>query len=445
MRAPSAAATRGAGHGPSKRAACLACLALALGALGLTQALRDGPRTALAAPVTLLRSAYAALSLDLEARLDTREPGAGALVVLGPTGEDVRLSGELDEGAADRLRALLDAHPAVARLHLTSEGGLVDEGAAIGEIVASRGLVTYVPDYCVSACTLAFVRGRERWIVAQARLGFHAPYEPGLFGQDFQADSAPERALYLGAGLAPDFVDAALATASDDIWIPDPERLRAGGVITGVVDTERFPDSTLDGIADAGHARAAVLRNLPLLAGFEARAPGVVDALAADYLEGYRAGRSEAEGLADLRRGAAEAVARAMRRADDATLVALARVLVRAMERARDGESPADPVEACAALSTAGGLVRAAAVLGTAGVDDPSGLVARAVGAPGDVFGEGARIDAGPVAGPVAGEGCSQRLARYAEALARPAPGRALRALLLPAPARPALAAFARP
>ena len=461
MRAPSTAASRGAGHGLSMLTGCLAaCFALALGAAGLTQALRAGPLATITAPAALLEAAYATLSLELEARLETREPGAGALVALGPAGGDVRLSGELDEGAADRLRALLDAHPEVARIHLTSEGGLVEEGQAIGDLVAERGLVTYVPDYCVSACTLAFVRGRERLIVAQARLGFHAPYEPGLFGRDFQADSAPERALYLRAGLAPDFVDAALATASSDIWIPDPERMRAAGVITGVVDTGRFPDSTLDGSADPAHARSAVLRNLPLLAGFEARAPGVVDALAADYLDAYRAGRSEAEGFAGIRRGAAEAVARAMRGADDATLVALARTLARAMERVHDGDgAPADRAETCAALSTAGGLVRVSSIPGADAPAGPAALVGRAVGGGsrrGEWVGEArasgiwaieddARSSAGSVAAPAAGHGCSARRARYAAALARPDPAAALRPLLFPAPPHPAREASARP
>ena len=50
------------------------------------------------------------------------------------------LGGDLTEGVAARVARLLGAHPGIARLHLTSDGGLVEEGSAIGALVAARGL-----------------------------------------------------------------------------------------------------------------------------------------------------------------------------------------------------------------------------------------------------------------------------------------------------------------
>lgn len=237
-----------------------------------------------------LGSLYARVSLDLESRFQTRTTSEETVITLGPGGHDVRFAGDFSEGVAARLQTLLEANPSVLRIHLTSEGGLVDEGEAVGALIASRGLTTYVPDYCVSACTLAFVRGRERLVLEESRLGFHAPYEPGLFGQDFQAESGPERAAYIAAGVAPEFVDEALSTPSEDLWIPDTERLVSSGVATGIVDLNRFPDSTLDDGPTLARARAVLVEENAELARLT---PESLDAIASWYLDAYRQGLSE--------------------------------------------------------------------------------------------------------------------------------------------------------
>lgn len=328
-------------------------IGLAAASLGAATVVQAHLRSGIEPAETGLFGIYARLSLELELRLGTDEPGTPTRIVLGPGGRDVRLSGELSEGAAARLERLLEQNTQVERIHLTSEGGFVDEGEAIGEAIAAHGLSTYVPDYCVSACTLAFVRGRERFIVPATRLGFHAPYEAGLFGQVFRTDGAPERAAYVAAGVAPDFADAALRVASQDIWFPEPAELVRARVATDVVDTNRFPDSTLDDGDDAAHARAAVLRNLVVLQLFEGRAPRVVDGIAGWYRNSYRSGVSEGESVEGLKRLAARAVSRAMRGADDRSVIAFGRHLLRAMELSRS--TPAT----CAAIGADGNLVLA--------------------------------------------------------------------------------------
>ncbi|MFH6783851.1 MULTISPECIES: hypothetical protein [Methylobacterium] len=307
----------------------------------------------LAGPLT---PAFGGLSRDIETVLTPDSDGPPARVTLGPGGRDVRLWGDLNDGTAERLRRLLDAHPGVTRLHLTSDGGLVDEGAAIGELVAARGLSTYVPDYCVSACTLAFVRGRERIIMGDSRLGFHAPYEPGAFGRMIQVDASEERGRYLAAGLEPAFVDQALGTPSRDIWIPDPARLRAAGVVTRVADPGDLPDSTLDDDDSLAGARAASLRAVDLLSAFAARRPGVLDGIAARYRESYRQGRSEGDGLDLIRSEASGALRAAFAGADDATVASLGRLILDAM--AASGSE-----EACRAIGRDGDLVTAAEAL----------------------------------------------------------------------------------
>jgi len=163
------------------------------------------------------------------------EPEIPARLTVAPGGRALQLVGDLTEGVAARVSRLLAAHPEIERLDLTSDGGLVAEGAAIGALVAARGLATYVPDACASACTLIFVRGRTRLIAADGRLGFHAPYVVGAHGKPRAVDATAERVAYRAAGLPPAFVARALAVPPAGIWIPDTAQLRATGIVTDIV------------------------------------------------------------------------------------------------------------------------------------------------------------------------------------------------------------------
>ncbi|GJD49507.1 hypothetical protein OPKNFCMD_2238 [Methylobacterium crusticola] len=318
------------------------------------------------AGIAALAPAYGALSRSLEEALHPDGDGPETRVALGPRGHDVRLSGELTAGAAARLARLLDAHPGIVRLHLTSEGGLVEEGVAVGDLVAARGLVTYVPDYCVSACTLAFVRGRERLMMEDGRIGFHAPYEPGAFGEMFAVDASAERGRYLAAGIAADFVDEALATPSRALWTPGAARLRAAGVITGTVGPDRLPDSTLDDDPTSGGARGAVLRAVGLLGALEGAAPWVIDDIAARYLDSYRREASEADGLDLIRTASARAMLAALAEAEDDTVAEFGRFLAAAL--AAGGE---EDEEECVAVGRDGDLLRAVAILERRDSDAP--------------------------------------------------------------------------
>ncbi|CAO4140026.1 hypothetical protein [Methylorubrum aminovorans] len=429
----------------------VACASIGLAAALLVGVLfsgQAGPRGALD-PADVARVTHAAPQAPAPEERPTR-------IRLGPKERDVRLSGELTEGAAERLARLLDTHRGIERIHLTSEGGLVDEGAAIGALIAAHGLVTYVPDYCVSACTLAFVRGRERLVRADARLGFHAPYETDPIGVEIAVDSTPERAAYLAAGVRAEFVDAALKVHPDDLMIPDTGTLVEAAVATGIVDADRFPDSSLDDGADPDRARAVVLYDVPLLDAVEAGAPGTIAPIAAWYLDGYHRGRPEGEAVAGVRRMAAHALARSLGEADPETLVELGRMIVQAMQRSHPGRT-----RVCAAARDGAGAVLARPRLDRTQLATGRMILSRALGlraadeteAPGDARGEdrvGSVAVQATSAGPIGRRGCTALRKAFAVALARPVPeaAQALRPLLFPAaPARdrPALEASALP
>lgn len=161
---------------------------------------------------------------------------AADLSVVADRGE-LLIDGDLAEGTARRLRAMLRADASIRSIAFESDGGLVDEAEQIGDIVAARGLVTVVRKLCVSACTLAFVRGRERLAQEGAKLGFHAPWVPAEGGGEQQVPSEEERQAYVAAGIAADFVAEALAVPSTSIWFPATARLVEAKVVTAVLSS----------------------------------------------------------------------------------------------------------------------------------------------------------------------------------------------------------------
>ena len=398
--------------------------------LGLARTRHGLPRLMVPVALVLVAAVFGVrsftdVSIEMHS-LGAARDGTPAVIAIGPDGTDVRFSGEIHEGDSSRLAALLATHPSVARIHLTSEGGLADEGQALGAVISSHHLTTYVPDFCVSACTLAFVAGHERLALRDARIGFHAPFEEGLFGQTFAGDASTVRAAYRAAGVSEDFVDEALAAPPGDMWFPDRDRLVESRVVTAYIDRDRLPDSNLDGTATIAGARAVVLRNVPILAGLATTSPALVDRIAGWYLEAYRHDWPEARTVDGLHALSDSAVMLAAAGANDATLVDLARFLADAMQDA--------DAKDCVAIGARGDLVTAASASGDKD-DTAVARIAALLGAtmtgPRVVTPAAGRLRVTPITfGGASSGSCSALRRAYASALARPVPEAA--ALLRP-------------
>jgi hypothetical protein len=131
------------------------------------------------------------------------------------------------------LARALDRAPGVRTVSFDSGGGWVREGRLLAGVISQRGLATNVDVECSSACTLAFLAGRERTLGPGALIGFH---QVRLVGQSDDAralDVAQTEAMYRSAGLPTDFLDKVMATPPDQMWYPTPAELLTAKVITG--------------------------------------------------------------------------------------------------------------------------------------------------------------------------------------------------------------------
>src|SRR6185369_12618268 len=108
-------------------------------------------------------------------------------------GSEAEIAGGLKFGVAAQAAALFASAPNLKVLHLNSPGGRVGEAIELAELVRARGLATYSATSCVSACTVVFAAGRERYLRAGARLGFHR----GIFAGNENAEAM--RKLLLAA------------------------------------------------------------------------------------------------------------------------------------------------------------------------------------------------------------------------------------------------------
>lgn len=150
---------------------------------------------------------------------------------------ELELAGGMPMGTTAAVREMLDAHPAIALVHLNSSGGRITEANKLARLIAERKLNTYTRTQCVSACTIAFLAGQERYLGEQGRIGFHSASIAGSTGSAELNVNASFKTALSRVGASPDFIDKATTTTPEDLWFPTTEQLKQAHVITATVDS----------------------------------------------------------------------------------------------------------------------------------------------------------------------------------------------------------------
>lgn len=175
----------------------------------------------------------------------TRLPVEPADTVLRVTaldgGKAIAITGRIERGSFNKVRRVLDANKSATTLILASPGGLVLDGAAIGDLVRTRKLNTHVENVCSSACTAIFAGGVQRTLAPGGRLGFHesrvASRLSFLFpdlGPGAEFGDAIMRQAYRLAGADNGFVERALAVPSTTMWFPTQAELTTARIATRI-------------------------------------------------------------------------------------------------------------------------------------------------------------------------------------------------------------------
>ncbi|WP_441967017.1 hypothetical protein [Microvirga sp. 2MCAF38] len=243
-------------------------------------------------------------------------------------GTEVEVSGGFKYGLTDDFIRLLKAAPQVNVVHLNSDGGRLGEAERLYRAISSRGLITYSSSRCLSACTLAFAAGRERWLHANAKLGFHAPAFPGMSDTDLSDASQSQRTLMVASGIMSDFVSKALATPNRTMWYPTQDELLRARVVTGVADQYKFAVSGWGANLNRAQMEEQFTKNIPLFSTLKAVRPNDFAKLVDEFNAGYLNGETEGKLIDSAKAKVLPIISSYRPFADDQTLIDLGRLMV---------------------------------------------------------------------------------------------------------------------
>ncbi len=151
------------------------------------------------------------------------------------------IRGDLDIGITTAVRSTIQAHPQIRSVVLQSRGGQIYEGRGLAKLFTEHGIDTYVYEECSSACTTAFIGGKQRYIGTQGKLGFHQyrveTTEASQFVQfyNIRAEQQRDLALFESRGVAPAFLNRVFDQPASRIWFPDHSTLRDAQIVHNVI------------------------------------------------------------------------------------------------------------------------------------------------------------------------------------------------------------------
>jgi hypothetical protein len=270
-------------------------------------------------------------------------------------GTEAEIAGGFKYGLARDAENLFATAPQLRVVHLNSAGGRLGEAVKIARLIARRKLDTYTSATCASACAVVYAAGQERYLRRGARLGFHRSFFAG------NENAEAMKRLLLSAGIAPAFVERAVAQPAESIWYPTDAELADGRVVTTFVDSYRFAASGFGAYATL-IAFEGALRRTPGLEALSRSQPELFDDIAELYLKRYVEGRSIGEIEDEVRHAkVAPFIAQRLPQVDDGILVDYA-LLLADQYAALGARDPA----ACFAYVTRGGDARTIGLMGPA-------------------------------------------------------------------------------
>jgi hypothetical protein len=214
-------------------------------------------------------------------------------------GTELEVSGGIGHGFAVDLERFLDATPTLKLIHVNlGSGGLIVEAMEASKAIKARGLATYVSASCVSACTLVFMGGAERYVQQGAKLGFHAPSMPGFTLTDLAYERDKQRLYLMTRGVSAGFATKAMQTPSDNMWFPTGDELISQGVATKITSGDQFAISGFGNHTVAREELAQELGTTRIYRAVKGREPKLFDQLVDITYAALNNGRS----MDDVRR-----------------------------------------------------------------------------------------------------------------------------------------------
>jgi len=158
-------------------------------------------------------------------------------------GKELELIGFIPFGTAASVREVVRRYPEIEVIHLNSKGGRVSEAVQLYDFIRQQQLDTYVASECSSACTLAFMGGKRRYLSKRGILGFHSASLPSSANDNPVQLNDEFKRIYRQHGVSEQFIRQAVGIDGASMWYPGHLELIASRVIDEVVPSERFAAS----------------------------------------------------------------------------------------------------------------------------------------------------------------------------------------------------------
>lgn len=161
----------------------------------------------------------------------------------------LRAVGTIDQGAAARLEAVLEANEGdVTSVSLDSPGGSLDDAIVMARMLRENGIATAVENgaICASSCPLLMAGGTARSAGAAATVGVHQFYaesvlnaDPAQAMADAQLTTARIARHLEAMGVDPTLWFKALATPPQSLYYLSPRELSAYRLVTAPLPVAR--------------------------------------------------------------------------------------------------------------------------------------------------------------------------------------------------------------
>jgi hypothetical protein len=90
------------------------------------------------------------------------------------SGVVLRMRGDINEGDYSRFKSHFKRSELIVGLDLSSDGGDLEEGLLIANLVRRKKLAVYVAGECNSVCSMVFFSATRRYFGPQSRVGVHS-------------------------------------------------------------------------------------------------------------------------------------------------------------------------------------------------------------------------------------------------------------------------------
>jgi len=154
-------------------------------------------------------------------------------ITITEAGTELKIEGGLKYGIVKDVETLLKSAPDVKTVNLESVGGRIGVAEDLYELLIRNNLNTVTNDFCLSACTIVFAAGNERWLGVGARLGFHAAkFETMNENETRWQKININNKIAAKNGTSKNFLNKGDNTPNKDIWYPTRSELFAEKYLT---------------------------------------------------------------------------------------------------------------------------------------------------------------------------------------------------------------------